>query len=99
MKNVKPMATPNSTENTIAKQKMEQKFMFQFINHENGQRSEPLVGNWDSISEVLELRKDSERPHNEDYILLVAVLDGKDTTIPSTPLITIKTFLNFKDTQ
>jgi len=98
MKNVKPMATSNSIENIIAKQKIEQKFMFQFINHENGQWSESLVGNWDSISEVLELRKDSERPHNEDYILLVAVFDGKDTIIPVIPLIIVKTFFNFKDT-
>jgi len=77
---------------TIEEQKLEKKFMFQFVNHEDGTRSEPFVGSWDTVTEILNARKTDERPNNEDYILLVAVLDGKDTKIPATPLITIKTF-------
>jgi len=77
---------------TIEQEKQEKKFMFQFVNHEDGTRSEPFVGSWDTVTEILNARKTDERPNNEDYILLVAVLDGKDTKIPATPLITIKTF-------
>lgn len=73
-----------------------QKFVIQFIDHESGRRSEPLVGNWSTVKEVLDLRKEGEKPEDKDYILLVAVLDGKDTTIPATPLITVKTFMDFE---
>lgn len=82
---------------TLEDHKKERKFMFQFINHENGQRSEPLVGNWDAVREVLDLRKEGERPTDEDFILLVAVLDGKETIVPATPLITVETFRKFKE--
>jgi len=96
----------NSTDNLTfkkqhktTKENKEAKFCFQFVDHENGKRSEPFVGNWDSVQKILDRREDGERPNNEDYILLVAVLDGKDTTIPATPLITVETFTNFKTNQ
>jgi len=88
----------NSTDNLKAKQatkeadQAETKFLFQFINHENGQRSKPFTGTWDDVTEVLAHRGPDERPTNEDYILLVAVLDGEQTTIPVTPLITVGHF-------
>ena len=79
---------------SIEDQKKERKFMFQFIDHTDGRRSEPFVGNWETISEIIKLREGDQLPKNEDYILLVAVLDDEDTIIPSTPLITIQTFLD-----
>lgn len=94
----------NSTDKLVSKEipeglkaeKEEKKFMFQFVNHEDGKRSEPFVGSWTTIQEILDLRKEDERPTDQDYILLVAVLDGQETTIPATPLITVKTFKDFK---
>jgi len=89
----------NSTEKLKAKpikeQKNEKKFMFQFVNHETGQRSEPFVGSWNAVNEILKARQEGERPSDEDFILLVAVLDGKETTIPATPLITVKTYQEY----
>lgn len=78
---------------TVEEQKTEKKFMFQFINHENGLRSEPFVGSWKNLNQVLELREEGERPVAKDYILLVAVLDKDDTIIPATPLITVESYL------
>ena len=93
----------NSTENLKAKpideQKKEHKFMFQFVDHETGKRSEPFVGNWDTVYATLEHVKEGERPLPEDFILLVAILDGENTQIPATPLITVKTFTQFKNDQ
>lgn len=86
------MTESNQTEKSIDQQKQEKKFLYQFVNHENGQRSEPFVGNWETIQQILELREDGEAPTDEDFILLVAVLDGEETIIPSTPLITLKTY-------
>jgi len=91
----------NSTDNLKAKQatkeadkadQVQTKFLFQFINHENGQRSKPFTGTWDDVTEVLAHRGPDERPKNEDYILLVAVFNGDQTTIPATPLITVGHF-------
>lgn len=94
----------NSTEKLQAKksiedQKKEDKFLFQFVSAEDGRRSEPFQGSWEAVTEILNHRKENEKPGNEDYILLVAVLDGKDTRIPPTPLITVKTFLEFESNQ
>lgn len=88
--------TEEKEHKSIEEQKKEKKFVFQFIDHENGKRSEPFVGSWDTVQEVLAARKEGERPNEKDYVLLVAVLDGKDTTIPGTPLITVKTFESYK---
>lgn len=84
---------------TISEHKKEHKFMFQFVSHDSGKRSEPFVGNWDTIHETLKHVQPGERPNEEDYILLVAVLDGENTQIPATPLITVKTFKQFKNDQ
>lgn len=78
----------------IAEEKAQRKFLFQFINHENGQRSKPFVSNWEDVRDVLENRKEGEMPTDKDYLLLVAVLDEEETTIPATPLITVKTYLD-----
>lgn len=80
---------------SVEEQKKEKKFLFQFVDHLEGSRSHPFVGNWDDVTDILNHRKPDERPGPKDYILLVAVLDGDDTQIPSTPLITVETFMNF----
>jgi len=83
------------TKANIEEQKQQKKFMFQFISHSDGKRSEPFVGNWDTIREILNLRKEGEAPYDQDFVLLVAVLDGKETIIPSTAIITVKTYLEY----
>lgn len=99
MKNATDKLVAKEIPESLKAEKQEKKFMFQFVNHEDGKRSEPFVGSWSTIQEILDLRKDEERPHEQDYILLVAVLDGEDTTIPATPLITVKTFQSFQHGQ
>lgn len=97
----------NSTDNlksrpankTLEQEKQEHKFMFQFIDHLTGTRSEPFVGNWDTIHNTLSHIQPGERPGEKDYILLVAILDGEHTQIPATPLITVKSFMTFKNDQ
>ena len=93
----------NSTEKLKAKpipeQKAEKKFLFQLVSHPDGKRSEPFIQSWDGLTKALTTWRDDEpdsfKEKNvyDDFILLVAVLDDKETTIPATPLITIKTYL------
>lgn len=79
---------PNSTEELKAKPVS----LYQFIDHKTGKRSEPFTGNMETVQKILDARQEGEAPLPEDYILLVAVMDGKDTNIPATPLITVKSF-------
>lgn len=76
---------------TIDEQKAEQKFIMQFIRKETGARTEPFTTSFDKLYEVL---SEQEERNDEDYILLVAILDGENTRIPPTPLITVETFVN-----
>lgn len=73
---------------------MSQRYMFQFINHKNGQRSEPMIADWNKLNTTLtENTEDIDQDH---YILLVALLDPEDQetlVIPKTPLIKISSFL------
>jgi len=80
----------NSTDNLESRT-----MIFQFIDHQTGKRSEPFSGNYDTITKILDMRKDGEAPLPQDYILLVAVIDGKDTNIPGTPLITVESFQQY----
>lgn len=75
-------------------------YIFQLIDHENGRRSEPLTGTYDTLAEILKEAKDRyQKPEDDDYILLVAVIgnDDEDTLIPGTPLIRVGTFLDTVD--
>lgn len=83
----------------IEEQKTEQKFMFQIVDKATGRRSEPFVTSWSDLRYVLSTREMEESPIDDDYILLVAVLDGKETIIPSTPLITIRTFMSYEENE
>ena len=76
-----------------------QDFLFQFIDHKTGHRSEPFTATWNSMAEILKVRQEGQKPDNDDYILLVAVLDEKQTHIPGTPLITVKTYLEIMGGQ
>lgn len=70
-------------------------FVFQFICKDTGNRSEPFLSNWTELAEVLNMReeKEAQKPTDEDYILLVAVMDKQQTHIPTSPLLTVKTYL------
>ncbi len=81
----------------IGEKAKQQKLIFQFIDHETGKRSQPFIGNYDVLKEIVQEAYDKdEKPTPQDYILLVAVLgeDPDDTLIPGTPLITVGTLLD-----
>lgn len=91
MKNIPPQL---ASQEETAESKFNE-FVFQFICHETGHRSEPFLSTWTKLGEILELRTpEQEKPSDKDYILLVAVMDGKQTHIPTSPLITVETYLN-----
>ena len=76
------------------------KQIYQFISSETGQRSDPFEATWDDLYKVLQNQKSDEDPINEnDFILLCMVVDGENSSIPKSPLITVKSFMEFKDTQ
>ncbi len=82
--------TPEMKE-SIEKQKLEDKFVFQLISAIDGKRSDPFVTNWDDLRKVFNHVESDINP--DDWVLLVAILNGKETIVPSTPLITVKSFL------
>ncbi|AXL14436.1 hypothetical protein [Microviridae sp.] len=71
------------------------RFVFQFIDKETGHRSEPFLSDWTELKKILELREEQEnaKPTDEDYILLVAVMDKQQTHIPTSPLLTVGSYL------
>lgn len=65
------------------------------IKKADGTRSEPFAGTWDQLHDACS-QSDLDQ---EDYILLVAIIDPDDETqmvIPKTPLITVQSFLDIK---
>lgn len=78
-------------ETTIQEQKTESKFCFQIITKADGRRSEPFVCSWDDLYKTLGHEENPIGP--DDYILLAIVIDGDNTTIPKTPLVTVESFL------
>ena len=86
-------ATAAELEDHVNQEKRKQAMMLQLISHETGERSEPFIANWQQLKETLDKMEDDQvKP--EDYILLVAVMDGEDTRIPRAPLITVEKFLS-----
>lgn len=71
-------------------------FIFQFICKDTGKRSEPFLSNWTELGEILKMREEQEnaKPTDDDYILLVAVMDKEQTHIPTSPLLTVSTYLD-----
>lgn len=65
------------------------------IRKADGSRSDPFSGTWDQLHEACS----KSELDQEDYILLVAIVDPDDDTqmvIPKTPLITVQSFLEIK---
>ena len=95
----KPMATKINDETSAPGKEAQPdsrdatRFIFQFVSQETGYRSEPFVSDWDELYETLAEMPDDDNPKGNDYILLVAILEGKQTRVPATPLITVDTFL------
>lgn len=95
--NVDIDSIPEEQREQIAATSKLQKLVFQFIDHETGKRSQPFIGNYNVLKEIVQEAYDNEeKPEPQDYILLVAVIgdDPEDTLIPGTPLISVGTFLD-----
>jgi len=84
--------------NSIEDQKKEQKFVFQIISHLDGRRSEPFVTSWDALYSTFHDNQNEPDFPADDWLLLVSVLDGENTTIPATPIIKISSFMNLANT-
>ena len=78
----------------VQEERKQMKFMFQLISAEHGRRTDPFVTNYVDLADAL--KKDND-VSSDDYILLVAVLDGENTQIPTTPLITVGKFLEIQE--
>lgn len=88
---------PEQTVEEIRENLRVKNYVFQFIDHQTGQRSEPFLGRYDTLREIIETAKErNQKPADEDYILLVAVIgdNDEDTIIPGTPLISVKSFMD-----
>jgi len=93
--------TTNQKTMSLDEQKAQNKFMFQFISCKDGRRSEPFLTSWDGLQNtVKQIKKQEDCDINDDdLILLVAVIDGKDTHIPATPLIKVSTFMKMQPSK
>lgn len=81
----------------VAEQMQQQKFVFQLVDHESGQRSEPFITTWDELYDLVNdnlAKSDQAEKRLKDYVLLVCVLEEQETVIPGTPLITVQSFLD-----
>lgn len=78
---------------SLEEQKNQANFLFQIISHVDGRRSEPFVASWDAVTEMLKKHEGTE-VSKDDYLLLVATLEGENTRIPATPIIKVSTFLD-----
>ena len=87
---------PEEQADEIGEQLKVKNYVFQFIDHETGKRSEPFVGKYDTLKQIINVAQEREqKPTDDDYILLVCVLgdNDEDTIIPGTPLIKVATFM------
>lgn len=86
----------------VAEKQLEEKrqtgMMIQIISHENGNRSEPFIANFKELGEILnkEMETGESHIHEKDFLLLVAIFQGEETKIPTSPIITIETFLKLE---
>ena len=68
------------------KEKQQSGMMLQIICQKSGIRSEPFMANFSELAKILnnEMEKDESNITPDDFILLVAVMNGEDTKIPTT---------------
>lgn len=88
-------------EEALLTKKRETGMMIQIISHENGNRSEPFIADFKELGEILnkEMEKGESNIHEKDFILLVAIFHGEETKIPTSPIITVETFLKLEQKE
>ena len=68
-----------------------QKFMYQFVNHQTGERSDTLVGDFDQVA--FDCQSDSSIYHDDDYLLVICAVSPFRPS--QQPLITRKTYTDW----
>lgn len=74
----------------------ETKFIFQLIAKASGARSDPFTATWPQLLDVFDTTEEAIIS-SKDYVLLVAVLEGENTRIPNTPLISVEDLIATND--
>ena len=71
--------------------------VLQFINHKNGQRSEPFVA---TAAQLRDSLREAEEVNSDDLILCVGyVTEEEEMRISGNPLMTVKSFLETFDSN
>ncbi len=87
----------DAAEEQLQLQSNKQEFILQFISKTNGRRSQPFTSNMDDLAKTLKEMEYTEHTiQQNDYILIVALISGDSTQIPTMPLITVESFRNLK---
>lgn len=76
------------------------RFMIQFINGDNGQRTEPFVATMDQLREVLQDVDDPKM--QKDYCLMVGMIEDEELKVINAPLLSVKSLqemFQFQDTR
>ena len=75
---------------------MSDKFIYQIISTENGNRSRPFLGSWDQVAKAFQ--DNQEHINMGDYLLLVAIVnEEQQLDIKTAPIIKLETFLEMFD--
>lgn len=91
-----PPGVDNAKDSAVGARINKQRFIYQFISAETGDRSQPFVGTWDKLYKAIQENGEQNDIRDEDYILVVATLGDKDQIqIPGTPLLTKATFMKW----
>lgn len=91
-----PPGVDNAKDSAVGARINKQRFIYQFISAETGDRSQPFVGTWDKLYKAIQENDEENAVRDEDYILVVATLGDKDQIqIPGTPLLTKATFMKW----
>ena len=77
------------------------KHVFQLVNCNDGRRSEPFIETLDGLAMLLAKAQSKDEYREDDLILIVATIyedSGEEQThIPTSPLLTIKTFMESRN--
>lgn len=83
-------ATPEQIEEAANKlDGTAQKFIFQLIKKKDGSRSDPFTATFPQLLDIFDTTEEAIIS-SEDYVLLVCVIEGENTRIPKTPLISVQ---------